>query len=73
MKPGAATARIPHDRPAAAPRPPAGIAEDPNVRGQLVAIVLDGLKARLGDADPPLPGYPPTMERYAELCRTPGE
>ncbi|NUU25261.1 MAG: TetR/AcrR family transcriptional regulator [Streptomycetaceae bacterium] len=48
-------------------RAPVPTDEDPNNRERLVALVLDGLKARPGGTDAPLPGHPPTMGRYAEL------
>ncbi|MCF2527389.1 TetR/AcrR family transcriptional regulator [Yinghuangia soli] len=52
-------------------RPPVPTGEDPNVRARLVALLLDGLRSRAGEPDPPLPGHAPTMARYAELWRSP--
>ena len=48
-------------------RPPVSTDQDSNARERLVAIVLDGLKARPDTADSPLPGHPPTADRYAQL------
>lgn len=48
-------------------RPPVPTTEDANARERLVALVLDGLRARPDNADFPLPGHAPTAERYDEL------
>ncbi|MEU8135728.1 TetR/AcrR family transcriptional regulator [Streptodolium elevatio] len=48
-------------------RPPVPTSEDANARERLVALVLDGLRARADNADFPLPGHAPTAERYDEL------
>lgn len=48
-------------------RPPIPTQEDANSRERLVALVLDGLRARPENRDSPLPGHPPSYERYDEL------
>jgi len=50
-------------------RPPVPTAHDANARERLVALVLDGLKARPENVTSPLPGDPPSPDRYTELWR----
>lgn len=45
--------------------------EDANNRERLISLVLDGLKARPENTATPLPGHPPTAERYARLWNKP--
>ncbi|WP_436770856.1 TetR/AcrR family transcriptional regulator [Yinghuangia sp. YIM S09857] len=52
-------------------RPPVPTAEDPNARERLVALVLDGLRARPDNAEFPLPGHAPSAARYDELWNAP--
>ncbi|MFE5330456.1 TetR/AcrR family transcriptional regulator [Embleya sp. NPDC056575] len=50
-------------------RPPVPTTADANARERLVALVLDGLRARPDNTDFPLPGRPPSARRYDELWR----
>ncbi|WP_174861377.1 TetR/AcrR family transcriptional regulator [Embleya hyalina] len=50
-------------------RPPVPTPADAHARERLVALVLDGLRARPDNTDFPLPGRPPSAERYDELWR----
>jgi AcrR family transcriptional regulator len=50
-------------------RAPAPASGDANARERLVTLVLDGLKARPGEGNSPLPGEAPTLRRYEELWK----
>jgi AcrR family transcriptional regulator len=46
--------------------------EEGNVRSRLVAIALDGLRARPGEVPGTLPGRPPSRRHYAQRWSRPG-